>query len=241
MLKKETIDLLNNEEKNFQNVFSICVGKSFTIQKRLKDYLGNFSNWDTDVREGILKLDERPFKVEYIGTTSTSDNFWYSAEEESVIPEEYSRLINRTRTYIESLNVYPLLAQSKIVLGGDVNGYNLSMIYVAFAPENVGFYSAQGSTTINMYIKDLPEDVFKPITTYDEIVNMIVQTLKTFTVNHKLMVKALLCENGIMYNEVNNDAKDEIIASIDNGESISIKFDNMGRVKNIIRNFKKEE
>ena len=81
------------------------------IKKRLKDYLGSFSNWDTDVREGILKLDERPFKVEYIGTTSTSDNFWYSAEEESLIPEEYSRLINRTRTYIESLNVYPLLAQ----------------------------------------------------------------------------------------------------------------------------------
>ena len=123
------------------------------------------------------------------------------------------------------------------MLGGDVNGYNLSMIYVAFAPENVGFYSAQGSTTINMYIKDLPEDIFKPIT-YDEIVNMIVQTLKTFTVNHKLMVKALLCESGIMYNEIKNDIEDEISATFDNGATVLIKFDNMGRVKNIIGNLK---
>lgn len=54
--------------------------KLFYIKKRFIDYIGKYNHWDTSLEIGFLKLDDRIFNVEYIGTTSVSDNFWYSSE-----------------------------------------------------------------------------------------------------------------------------------------------------------------
>lgn len=54
--------------------------KLFYIKKRFIDYIGKYNHWDTNLERGFLKLDDRLFNVEYIGTTSVSDNFWYSSE-----------------------------------------------------------------------------------------------------------------------------------------------------------------
>ena len=97
MLKKETINLLNSCDANFKNIFSVCIGKSYLYQSRFIDYIGEYKKWDTYLREGLLKIDNKDFNVEYIGTTSVTDNFWYSADLESVIPSEYSMLIVNTR------------------------------------------------------------------------------------------------------------------------------------------------
>lgn len=80
MMKEETLKLLHSCDIDFKNVFSICVEKTFLYQKRFIDYIGKYNHWDTSLEIGFLKLDDRIFNVEYIGTTSVSDNFWYSSE-----------------------------------------------------------------------------------------------------------------------------------------------------------------
>ena len=136
MLKKETLDLLNSEGLTYKNIFSICIGKSYLFQSRFIDYIGKYSHWDTNIKEGILKLDERLFNVEYIGTTSTSDNYWYSSELESLIPDEYVNLMIKIRKNMQSLNLEQL-TEGKIPLTNDINGYNLSKIGRASCRERV--------------------------------------------------------------------------------------------------------
>lgn len=230
MLKKETLDLLNTEGLNYKNIFSICIGKSYLFQSRFIDYIGKYSHWDTNIKEGILKLDERSFNVEYIGTTSTSDNYWYSSELESLIPYEYVNLMIKIRKTMQSLNLEQL-TEGKIPLTNDINGYNLSMIYIAFAPENVAYFCGSGDTSIYMFVKQLPENIFKKMNSV-EFSSKVMEITSTFNVNHKLMVKALLCENEIDYNDDNNN----IVAKFNENSVLTIEFDNNGLLKKVSGN-----
>ena len=230
MLKKETLSLLNSNSVEFKNIFSICIGKSYLFQHRFIDYLGKYNYWNTNVNDGILKLDERIFNVEYIGTTSKSDNFWYSSELEKVIPDEYVNLMINTRKIMQSLNL-DKLAEGKIMLSNDINGYNLSMIYIAFAPENVAYFCGTGDTSIYMFVKDLPENIFKKMNSV-EFSSRVMEIISTFNVNHKLMVKALLLENEIEYNDLQNS----IIAKFNENSVLTIEFDDNGLIKNISGN-----
>lgn len=230
MLKKETLDLLNTEGLNYKNIFSICIGKSYLFQSRFIDYIGKYSHWDTNIKEGILKLDERLFNVEYIGTTSTSDNYWYSSELESLIPDEYVNLMIKIRKTMQSLNLEQL-TEGKIPLTNDINGYNLSMIYIAFAPENVAYFCGSGDTSIYMFVKQLPENIFKKMNSV-EFSSKVMEITSTFNVNHKLMVKALLCENEIDYNDDNNN----IVAKFNENSVLTIEFDNNGLLKKVSGN-----
>lgn len=230
MLKKETLDLLNSEGLTYKNIFSICIGKSYLFQSRFIDYIGKYSYWDTNIKEGILKLDERLFNVEYIGTTSTSNNYWYSSELESLIPDEYVNLMIKIRKTMQSLNLEQL-TEGKIPLTNDINGYNLSMIYIAFAPENVAYFCESGDTSIYMFVKQLPENIFKKMNSV-EFSSKVMEITSTFNVNHKLMVKALLCENEINYNDDNNN----IVAKFNENSVLTIEFDNNGLLKKVSGN-----
>lgn len=230
MLKKETLGLLNSEGLTYKNIFSICIGKSYLFQSRFIDYIGKYSHWDTNIKEGILKLDERSFNVEYIGTTSTADNYWYSSELESLIPDEYVNLMIKIRKTMQSLNLEQL-TEGKIPLTNDINGYNLSMIYIAFAPENVAYFCGSGDTSIYMFVKQLPENIFKKMNSV-EFSSKVMEITSTFNVNHKLMVKALLCENEIDYNDDNNN----IVAKFNENSVLTIEFDNNGLLKKVSGN-----
>ena len=227
MLKKETLGLLNSEGLTYKNIFSICIGKSYLFQSRFIDYIGKYSHWDTNIKEGILKLDERLFNVEYIGT---SDNYWYSSELESLIPDEYVNLMIKIRKNMQSLNLEQL-TEGKIPLTNDINGYNLSMIYIAFAPENVAYFCGSGDTSIYMFVKQLPENIFKKMNSV-EFSSKVMEITSTFNVNHKLMVKALLCENEIDYNDDNNN----IVAKFNENSVLTIEFDNNGLLKKVSGN-----
>lgn len=230
MLKNKTLNLLNSNNLNFRNVFSICIGKTFLYQRRFIKYLGKYNNWDTDLKEGTLKLDDKLFDVEYIGTTNVSDNLWYSSELENVIPDEYVNLMINTRKTLQSLNLQEL-AESKIALKNDINGYNLSMIYIAFAPENVAYFCGSGDTSIYMFVKNLPEDIFKKINSV-EFSSCVMKIISTFNVDHKLMIKALLSENEIEY----HDEQNNIIAKFNDDSILTIEFDNNNLLKNISGN-----
>lgn len=222
MLKKETLSLLNTEEINYKNIFSICIGKSNLFHTRFMDYIGEYDYWNTNLKEGILKLDEKSFNVEYIGTTDISDNYWYSSEIERVIPDEYVNLMINTRKIMQSLNLNQL-TEVKIPLTDEVNGYNLSMVYIAFAPENVSYFCGSGNTSIYMFVKQLPENIFKKINSI-EFASRVMEIISTFNVNQKLMVKALLCENEIEYRV----DKDNIIAKFNENSILTINFNNNG-------------
>lgn len=219
MIKKETLNLLDLDNLNFKDVFSVCIGKTYLFQKRFINYIGKYNRWDTDVKEGILKLDDRIFDVEYIGTTSVMDGYWYSSELEKVIPDEYVNLIINIRKNMQSLNL-DKLTDGKIKLENDINGYNLSMIYIAFAPERVAYFCGSGDVSIYMFVKNLPDDIFKKMNSV-EFSSLVMEIISIFNVNHKLMVKALLSENDIEYSESQNN----VIAKFNDNSIMTVEFD----------------
>ncbi len=123
------------------------------------------------------------------------------------------------------------LARTKIELNEDINGYTLSMIYLAFAPQNVAYFCGIGDTNIYMFVKDLPEELFKRMNSV-EFTSCIMEIIGKFNVNHKLMVKALLNENGIEY-EVNPNS---IIAKFDENSIMTVLLDENGAINNISGN-----
>ncbi|KAG4086981.1 hypothetical protein H8356DRAFT_102336 [Neocallimastix lanati (nom. inval.)] len=207
MLKQSTLDLVKSEENNFKKLFSISIVKSYSYQRRFIDYVGKYSKWNTNVKEGTLLLDNRKFNVEYIGTTSNSDNYWYSADFEKQIPAEYVNLIIQAKENLQKLNINSL-ATEKITLDDEeetlINGYNLSLIYMAFAPVNTALFKGSGPTSIYMFVKDLPEKVFERITK-DEFPFIVMEILESFNVEHKLMIKALANEFDYTYREIDNN------------------------------------
>ena len=234
MLKKETIELIEIEKANFNDILSICIGKMYLFQIRFKDYLGNYNSWNTDVNEGILKIDNRYFDVEYIGTTSNADNYWYSSELEKIIPDQNVNMMINTIEIMRKLEISNL-TESKILLNNDVNGYNLSMIYCAFAPDDVACFCGSGDTSIYMFVKRLPEKIFYRMNSI-EFSNRLMEIISIFNVNHKLMTKSLLIENDIKYTEDNN----KIIADFGVDSKITIEFDNTERLLNISGNLSED-
>ena len=95
------------------------------------------------------------------------------------------------------------------------------MIYMAFAPENVAYFCGSGDTSIYMFVKQLPEDIFRKINS-SEFTSIVMQMISTFNINHKLMIKSLLIENEIQY----NDDENNIVAKFNENSVLTIEFIN---------------
>ena len=216
MLKNETLNLIKNE--NFKDIFSICIGKTYINQKRFIEYIGKYYKWNTDVKKGILQIDYKKFDVEYIGTTSNSDNYWYSAEVEQVIPNKYKKIIKSVKKEMEKINIKEI-SSSKIPLKDEINGYNLSMIYIALAKENLAYFNGSGDTSIYMFVKKLPKELFRRMTA-SEFSASVMEIIGQFVVDHKLLVKALLIENDYPFEEKDN----KIIAKFSERSVLTIEF-----------------
>lgn len=230
MLKKETLNLISIKNSNFKDIFSICIGKNYIYQRRFIDYVGKYNQWDVDVKTGELKLDDKVLKVEFIGTTSAEDNCWFSSEIEKVIPDEFVKIMINARKNIEALGIEEL-SSSKITLNPDkdINGYNLSMIYIAFCDYNVAYFCGESDNTrIYMFVKELPEEIFRKISSV-EFSTAVMEMVATFKTNHKLMIKALLIENDIPFIDEDKNLK----ARFNEESEITVEFDDNYCLKNI--------
>lgn len=219
-LKEETLKLVDLNNISFKDLLSICIGKVYSNQRKFIEYIGKYDRWDTDVTTGILKLDDREFNVEYIGTTAlSSDNFWYSSEIEKVIPDSGVELMIRTRKVMQDLNLTEY-TKPKIELKDDINGYNLSMIYIAFAPQNVAYFCGSGDLNIYMFVKDLPDNIFEKVGS-NTFTATVMEIISNFNVNHRLMIKAFLIENDCKFVENGN----EITSDFSETSKITFTFD----------------
>jgi hypothetical protein len=226
MIKIKTFELLNGKEKSFKNIFSLCIGQVYIQSARFADYLGHYDSWYYDVTNGSLKLDNRIFDVEFIGSTSTNDNYWESSEIARIIPDEYVKLMISTRKIMEELELEEL-TQSKILLTEGITGILLASIYVAFAPLNTVYFCGQNdNVSVYMFVKNLPENIFKRITfsEFYHFISKIIEDFGTNCIDPKLLIESMLIENDIEY-------KVEKLSDFEYNTLIVAKFDEHNSVK----------
>ena len=223
-MKEEAVKILKN--KDYMDLYTISIGKVMAQQLRFIDYLGEFSKWNCDFTKGEIILDDEPFDAQFIGSSSIHDNSWFSAEVESVIPDEYVELIMQTRNRLRKLGLEDFYYE-KIELDDYITADSLAVIYTAFAPENVCYFkgSSDDGLTLYAYIKQLPETIYEKIGS-NEFISVVMRIIENFSLNHRLLIESFLINNDC---ELTRDG-DTTIGAFGGDSNIKFEFDEYGRL-----------
>lgn len=212
---------------SYQDLLSICIGKAFANQEGFRSYLGDYRRWDTDVTQGVLVVDERVFEVEYIGTTSKGDSLWYTAEQEQVIPDAGIRMMLKIKKFLKEKDI-PEFYFPRAQLSPTLSEHDLAMIFCALAEDNVCYFNGSGEVSIFMFVKNLPEEIFKPVPA-QRFFQIAMHIVQNYRVNAKKMIESFLIENETEYLAEEN----KITAFFENDTEIEFQFkeDKLVKVK----------
>ena len=215
------------KEKNFQELYDLSVGKVFSNRIEMQEYVGAHSNFDTDLATCTLKLDEKEFAVDYIGTYSLADNMWFTAELEKQIPDQGVSEIITVRKLFSQIGLSEFYAE-KLQIDGSVTADMLATIYTAFMPEQQVYYVGKaGDVSLYMRVKGLPSEVLAPIASF-KFVPRVMEIISTGSVkNHKLMVESFLLNNGCTVKVKGNK-----VVGVFNETEITFTFDEQNRLIN---------
>lgn len=214
--------------RNFKNLFSISVGKVYSDNIELKNYIGNYSRWSTDVTNGILKIDEKEFKVQYLGTVSTSDNMWFTAEMEQQIPDQYVDYAIKSREMFTQLELNEF-CEGKIALTEEITGDKLATIYCAFMPISgpCTYLKMQSNDLIfYMCLENIPQNLFEKIGSSKFVPRIMEIINNNKNIDHKLMIQSFLLNNKCQL--IDND--NSIVAIFDENSKIVFNFDENNRL-----------
>lgn len=234
-MKQAAYDLLRAKGTfNFRDLFSICLGKVFSDRIEFCEHLGNYKHWDVDLVNGILLVDDKKFNVECIGTSSTKDGMWFSAELERQIPDDKVNMIIKARTLMKQLNLTNL-GETKIKLNDVITDEKLAIIYTAFCSnENCTYFVANSNgIRIFLHVKDFEGDntikgLTNPIGSH-KFIPRIMEIISKYDIDHKLMIKSFLIHNNCQILE----DKGTKLAGIFGNKTIEFTFDENGRFNKI--------
>lgn len=215
------------KEKNFQELYDLSVGKVFSNRIEMQEYVGAHSKFDTDLTTCTLKLDEKEFAVDFIGTYSLADNMWFTAELEKQIPDQGVSEIITVRKLFSQIGLSEFYAE-KLQIDGSVTADMLATIYTAFMPEQQVYYVGKaGDVSLYMRVKGLPSEVLAPIGSV-KFVPRVMEIISTGSVkNHKLMVESFLLNNGCTVKVKGNK-----VVGVFNETEITFTFDEQNRLIN---------
>lgn len=231
-MKEQVFNLLKQEKMTLKNLFSICVGKIYSNNIELYDFIGNYTHFDTDLVGGKLFCDDKEFDVEFLGTTSQEDGMWFSAELEKQIPDQYVKTIIESRNLLNSMKL-ALFGTSKIKINGALTGEVLAIIYSAFAKDDntCYFVGSNGPISLYMIVKNFVKDsnVIQNINadiSSSKFVSRVMEIMSKYDVNHKLMIKSFLINNHCDYTE-----DGQTLVGLFNDSKIYFKFDDYGNME----------
>lgn len=231
-MRRRAFELLKEKGKfTFKDLFSICIGKVFSNRINFCEYLGNYSFWNLSLTNGVLLVDDKKFNVECIGTSSSNDGMWFSAELENKIPVEKINMIVKSRNLLKQLNITNL-GETKIELTKEITDEKLAIIYTAFCDdEECSYYIAtSGDVRLFLHVKsyeneNVIEDLTKPIGSH-AFIPRVMTIINHFDVDQKLMIKSFLIHNNCKI--VEKDANSFV--GVFGEKSITFNFDEKGRL-----------
>ena len=234
-MKQAAYDLLKEKGTfTLKDLFSVCLGKIFSDRIEFCEYIAGYKHWDVDIVKGELFVDDKKFNVECIGTSSTRDGMWFSAELERQIPDDKVSMIIESRNLIKRLNLENL-AQTKIKLDNNFTDEKLAIIYTAFYsnPNCTYFIASPEDLRIFLHVKDFDgEDIIKNLTKpipSHKFIPRVMEIISKYDVNHMLMIKSFLIHNDCNIVE-STKAK---ITALFGDKAIDFTFDEKGNFASV--------
>lgn len=189
---------------NWFEVFSACLGKMMTVQTACSDKVVKNQDWNVDFSKGIISFGNSEFPVQFIGSESASSNTWlWGWENVNGLDESLIKIANETKNKGEEWNLEPLTVE-QFDLDNIFNGHNLSIVACGISDENLCYYRGpHAGGAIFVAFSGVPEEVFNPVG-IEKFVDLTMQCIQNFDVDHKIFIESFLCWNGIKYDWNNN-------------------------------------
>ena len=222
--KNHFLDELGIDKGSWMQLLSACAGRSMLLQKRVLGLLVQDSKWQADFESGKIYFDEYDFDMQFIGSESFSSNTWlWGYENINGFDERLLGLANRAREFGEKfgLNAFK---EPQFDLDENFNGHTISMVVcTAFDEQNYYRIEYDGGAA---YVAFRAERVFKRPVFADEFLGVISECISAYELDHKILVKGLLLNCGIKFDEKPN----EIVGKFQ--DKVIFTFDELNRLTN---------
>lgn len=209
----------------FQELLSRHIGSTLLKQQALSDFLGKH-NWNINLDTGLVDFDYgRVYPIQIIGTVSEISGTWLWgwANEASGIPTQLLTCVEQLRTLGTQARIQELI-QPQLDLH-QVDGHALTMVPCGVCQADAYYRGPYEGGAVFFVIQQSPLQTREPASPI-ELVNLMSSIISQFSVDHKVMVRSLLQQQGYDLTE----GADKIIASSADSKEIVINFDNAGRI-----------
>jgi hypothetical protein len=209
----------------FEDLLSQHIASSMLKQYALSEFLGNH-NWNVDMRTGTVDFGGgRVYPIQIIGTESEINGtwLWAWANKASGIPEPLLACANSLRELGTQAGIAELTT-SQIELG-DVDGHLLTMLACGVCNADVYYAGGYEGGAAFFLIHQSPLSG-QPIVSPMEQINLISSVISNFDINHRLMARSFLQQQGYTLTE----SADQLVATSADSQGITVRFDNLGRI-----------
>lgn len=222
---------------DWDQVFSACLGKMYTVQNRLADLVKDEPDWYVDFEKGTLTLGKYEFRVQFLGSESYVSNSWlWGWENVNGFPDNLLGQAHIARTYGQTWGLEPLM-YAQCELNDTFNGHNFSMVVCGALAEDRCYYrcpTAGGQGAAFVALCEAPGELFRAV---DGItfINSVSQCIQQFYLDHKIFVEAFLRWNKTPFDW----SGDTLTAHFD--ADVAVEFEQAGenyRIKNLSQTVK---
>lgn len=198
--KQELTEIFNRIDKgNWIQVFSACLGKMMVIQNNASECIVKGRGWNVDFNERSLWFGEDEYKIQFIGSESSSTNTWmWGWENINQFSDELLVLAHEMQKKGTEWNLEPLTVP-KFEYSDLINGHTLSIVACGLSEENYFYYRGPHSGgSVYLAVEYTEKDVLKKanLTLFAQIT---MECVKQYPVDHKIFVESLLQWNKTPY------------------------------------------
>lgn len=179
---------------DWDQVFSACLGKMHTVQKRLAMLVKDEPNWNVDFSKGVLTLGRYQFHIQFLGTESYVSQSWlWGWENVNKFPGRLLGQAYIAKACGQTWGLEPLM-HAQCELNDTFCGHNFSMVVCGALAENHCYYrcpTGEGQGAAFVAITDAPQELFAPV---DGVwfISSVTQCIQHFYLDHKIFVESLL-------------------------------------------------
>jgi hypothetical protein len=207
------------------------------------------ARWSVDFRAGTIGFDERTFPLQFVGSESQVSGTWlWGVENVNGFPDHILQAVNQFYNQCVLAGV-PDLARTKLPLTEAVQGHAISSIMAAMANPPYCYYRCpyEGGAAF-VLVGGVPESVFAPVGV-DETVEVIMDLLEQYPLDHRTLAKAMLEKNAVSVVEggepVAGSGSEQfeamqgvatvssLIGTFRDGRTLELRFDQAGRIAHL--------
>ena len=198
--KQELTEIFNHIDKSdWLQVFSACLGKMMVIQNNASEYIVRGRGWNLDFTERSLYFGDDEYKIQFIGSESTSSNTWmWGWENINNFSDETLVLANEMRNKGKEWNLEPFTIP-KFELTDVINGHTLAIVACGLSEENYFYYRGPHSGGAVYLAVEYAEKAVLNKANLTLFAQITLECVKQYPVAHKIFVESLLQWNKTPY------------------------------------------